>query len=72
METLVSLNPDNTEFWEVLFELRFNDRPRPGQAENFRVRRGSTDPRWEKFLHEEKALRIVTNLRNHWIRKGGH
>jgi hypothetical protein len=71
METLLSSNPANTEFWEVLFELRFNNLPQPGQAESYRVRRGSTDPRWEKFLHKEQALRIVYNLRCLWLRKGG-
>lgn len=67
--TLLSSNPSDTGLWELIFKLRFGSAPEPGQGESFRVKRGSTDPRWEFFLHQEKALRIVFNLRKHWLKK---
>lgn len=71
LETLLSNYPSTPGLWEVLFELRFGTPPSPGPRENYRVRRGSTDPRWDVFLHNEKALCIVTRLRELWLRKGG-
>lgn len=67
--TLLSSEPSPTGLWELFFELRFGNPPSPGQGESYRVRRGSTDPRWDVFLHNEKALRIVTRLRELWLRK---
>lgn len=67
-QTLLSDNPLNTELWELIFKLRFGNAPEPGQGESYRIKRGSSDPRWDKFLHEEKALRIVSNLRKYWLK----
>ncbi len=71
LETLLSNDPTPTELWELLFMLRFGQAPESGQSESYRVKRGSTDPRWDVFLHTEKALRIVVNLRKLWLRKSG-
>ncbi len=71
LEALLSNQPSPPSLWELLFALRFGSAPEPGQGESFRVKRGSTDPRWDVFLHHEKALRIVTNLRAVWLRRGG-
>lgn len=70
-ETLLSNNPNALGLWELIFKLRFNDLPQPGQGESFRVKLGSTDPRWDILLHDEKALRIVHNLRKHWQKTSG-
>ncbi len=72
LHTLLSNDSGPAGLWELLFELRFGELPQPGQNESYRVRRGSTDPRWEVFLHNEKALRIVENLRRVWLKKSGH
>ncbi len=71
LETLLSNDPGPPGLWPLIFELRFGEPPQPGQGESYRVRRGSTDPRWDQFLHKEKALRIVTNLRKLWLKRDG-
>ena len=70
-KTLLSNDSNSVGLWAVIFELRFKDLPQPGQGESFRIKRGSTDPRWEILLHQEKALRIVMNLREHWQKTSG-
>ena len=70
-KTLLSNDSNSVGLWIVIFELRFKDLPRPGEGESFRIKQGSTDPRWEILLHQEKALRIVMNLREHWLKTSG-
>ena len=69
--TLLSTHPYPPDLWVHLFTLRFGSEPEPGQGESYRVKRGSTDPRWNTFLHQEKAYRIVRNLRCYWLKQGG-
>lgn len=71
IEILLSNAPDNVEMWEMLFMQRFGDPPISPDTESVRVRPGSTDPRWNTFLLDEKALRIVSALRAIWRKRGG-
>lgn len=55
-------NSGNPIVWEKLFFERFGEAPKPGTNEPNHFRYGSTDPRWDLFLHDEKALRIITEI----------
>jgi hypothetical protein len=70
-ETLLSNNLYASDLWESLFTLRFGEPPTPGPGECSRIKRGSTDPRWDEFLHRERAFKIVMRLRMFWLRRSG-
>ncbi len=68
---VLTICPSDPNVWERLFICRFGNLPEPGEDEDNSVRYGSTDPRWDMFLHTEGALQIMNRLSDNWRREGG-